>query len=185
MKLAKIGHALQHIAPVAASLMTGGTFGPAAMAVGKQVRDALDLHHESSHDEVEAAAVKADPTQLAKLKQIEADLVKDKRAMESKSEEVEAADRDFACKREIALHDKTPMVLTFCVTGSLMGCILLLFLKGGDMQAHVLAAITTLAGALVTGMHTILSYYFGGAKDAKATTEVLHRIAAEKGKPEA
>ena len=185
MKLSKIGHAIEHLAPVAASLLSAGTLGPAGVGVGMAVKKALDLNPSTKDEEVVKAVTRADPSQLAKLKQIDADLIKDHRAVALKSEEIAAADRDSARKREAALHDKTPMILTFCVTGSLMACILLLFWKGADIEPHVLAAVTTLGGALVGGMHTILSYYFGGAKDAKATTEVLHDLARGKEATEA
>ena len=185
MKLSKIGHAIQHIAPVAASLLSAGTLGPAGVGVGMAVKKALDLNPSTKDEEVVKAVTRADPTQLAKLKQIDADLIKDHRAVALKSEEIAAADRDSARKREIALHDKTPTILTFCVTGSLLSCIYLLVWMGDGIKSEVLTAITALTGALGAGMHTILQYYFGGSKGADASNAVVHEIAAAKGTTEA
>ena len=179
MKLAKIGHTLAHFAPAAAAILTGGAAGPVAAAVTKEVTSALGVHHESTPEEIDKAVAEADPAQIAKLRQIEADVQKDAQAASVKMAEIAAGDRDSARKREIALHDATPAILTFCVTGSLIGCILLLVFKGSGLDVAVLAAVSSLAGALASGMHTILTYYFGGSKGSDASAAVLHKIAQE------
>ena len=107
MKLAKIGHTLAHFAPAAAAILTGGAAGPVAAAVTKEVTSALGVHHESTPEEIDQAVAEADPSQIAKLRQIEADVQKDAQAASVKMAEIAAGDRDSARKREIALHDAT------------------------------------------------------------------------------
>ena len=121
--LKKIGRALKAIAPVAASVAATATLGP---QVGAQIRNVLGLSPEASDDDVEAAAIAADPTQLSKLRQIDADLKRDLRGMDLKeleiaveSKKVDQEDRASARAREIAVKDNTPRIDRLAFVGRL------------------------------------------------------------------
>ena len=77
MGLKKVGKVLAGIAPIAASAVSGGLLGPVAAGVAKQVTGALGLPDGASEEDIEQAAVRADPSQLAKLRKIDADLKRD------------------------------------------------------------------------------------------------------------
>ena len=173
----KIGKVLRGIVPVAASLMSAGTLGPAAAGVTSAVRHALDLHPDASADEIEAAAVKADPSQLERLKQIEADLIKDHRATDLKMAEIAAGDRDSARKREIAVKDWIPAALALGSLGSFVALLLVLFLGGLHQEMPpelAYTGITLLGSAVMAAMQ----YYFGSSRHGEAATQALHAAAA-------
>ena len=128
MALKKIGKVLAGIAPIAASAVSGGLLGPVAAGVAKQVTQALNLPDDASEDDIEAAAVKADPSQLAKLRQIDADLKRDmaelgykEKELAVKEEEIHQKDRASARAREMAVKDKTPSILAYVVIGGALG----------------------------------------------------------------
>ena len=189
MGLKKVGKVLAGIAPIAASAVSGGLLGPVAAGVARQVTGALGLPDGASEEDIEQAAVKADPTQLAKLRQIDADLKRDlaelgyKQAeLDVRREETSAKDRDSARKREIAVKDATPKVLAFLITGALMSVILILMLKGSGLPESTSHVLSVLVGYLGAGFQTMLTYYFGSSSGSKDKDAALHQ-ALQRGKP--
>ena len=183
MGLKKIGRALAGIAPIAASAVSGGLLGPVAAGVAGQVSKALGLKDGSSEEDVEAAIAKADPTQIAKLREIDANLKRDLAELAYKHEELglkelqtHQRDRDSARKREAAVRDKTPRILAFLITGALMSVILILMLKGANIEDGIAHVLSVLVGYLGAGVQTMLSYYFGSSAGSKVKTDQLGTV---------
>ena len=120
MGLKKVGKVLAGIAPIAASAVSGGLLGPVAAGIAKQVTGALNLPDGASEEDIEAAAVKADPSQLAALRKIDADLKRDlaelgykRDELDVRREETHQKDRASARERQVQLKDSTPTTLAW------------------------------------------------------------------------
>ena len=85
-----------------------GFSAPLPPAWPKQVTDALNLPSDASEEDVEMAVIKADPTQLAKLRQIDADLKRDmaelgykEAQLDVERERIHQQDRASARERQV------------------------------------------------------------------------------------
>ena len=183
MGLKKIGKVLAGIAPIAASAVSGGLLGPVAAGVAKQVTGALGLPDDAPEEDIERAVVNADPTQLAKLRQINADLQRDLAQMDVHREElgiererVHQRDRASARRREIAVRDSTPRVLVYGTIGLFAGLsVALLFIEVPEHSRMLLGGLVGILGGEVARQG---AYYFGssqGSQKKDATIEkALH-----------
>ena len=178
MALKKIGKVLAGIAPIAASVVSGGLLGPVAAGVAKQVTSALNLPDGASEEDIEAAVVKADPSQLAELRRIDATLQKDLAEIQYKTdelgireEEVHAKDRDSARHRQVELHDNTPTVLAWvAIIGFFALLFLMWFRPPPEGSEEVLFVAVGILGSLV---HSIKDFFFGSSKSSQDKDDVI------------
>ena len=165
----KILKGLKKVAPIAAGVASVTGVLPPGIA------KALNLGADASEDDIEAAVVKADPSQLAELRRVEADLQVNLAKNDVELYKAEAADRDSARKREIALKDKTPAILAFTTIGGFIALIMVLCFKGVPEASE--ATLYVLAGLLGAAVNQVLGYFFGTSSSSKSKDEVVHDIA--------
>lgn len=94
-------------------------------------------------------------------------------------EKVFADDRRSAREREIAVKDKTPMVLAFfSFTGFFVILLLLMQMDIPDKAHDPVMIMLGLLGGMVTA---VVSYYFGSSSGSAAKTAVMGKIMGRKG----
>ena len=165
----KIGRGLAKVAPIAARVATSGLLGD---GVVRSLTDALGLDSGASEDDVEAALAKASPEQLARIRQIEAETERHAADVRYKTaelvvreEEVHAADRDSARKREMAVRDPTPSVLVYSTIGLFAALsVALLFVTVPDHSRMLLGGLVGILGGEVARQG---AYYFGSSRGSK------------------
>lgn len=178
MPLIPIAMALAQFAPMIAGWLGGSK---AEEVAGKVVGIAQQVTGQSSPDAT-VAALAADPNlafqfqkavldQQAHLAEISADLTKAELAADVQHDQIDAADRDSARKREIAVKDATPMLLAIFVTLGFFG--LLGFMAVKTVPQENSAILNTMLGSLGTGWLAILYYYFGSSRGSDRKTELM------------
>jgi len=162
----------------AASL--GGPFGAmAAQAVAKVI--GVD-QVEPTPDGINAAITQAqasDPTVLLKLKQAEQDFALQMQQLGIKQVDdllqMDATDRANARAREVAVKDKTPMILAFVVVA------MTIVAEGYAMQTGAplvdKVVLGRILGTLDSALMLTLSYYFGSSSGSAAKTAILAEAA--------
>ena len=176
MALKKVLGALKKIAPVAAGVATATGILPPGVA------RALGVAPDASPETIEAAAVKADPSQLAELRRIEADLAVHLRELDIRQYEAEAKDRDSAREREIKTGDSTPKIFAWVSLGGFLGLVYLLAFREipEDNDNLIYAAV----GVIGTILSQVAAYYFGssaGSKDKDAASQAAVHAAIRRG----
>lgn len=160
---------LRKIAPTAATLLGGPLAGLAVEAIGS----ALDLPN-ATKDKVVSILQSGTLTaeQIAAVKKAEADLVIRLRELDIKAEEIAAADRDSARKREISTGDVW--------TPRLLGA--LIVVAWGLIQWHLLTSVVDpsmrelvarLLGTLDAALMAVLYYYYGSSSGSAAKNQAL------------
>ena len=160
MGFKKVLKGLKKAAPTVAAVATATGILPAG--VGR----ILGVGVNAPDDEVERAVAKADPAQIAELRRIDADLQKTMAENGVKLFQAEAADRDSARKREIAVKDSTPRILAFVTLGGLLG--LVCFAQVKEVPAASQPLVHLAIGGLIAKLGAIFQYYFGADSRAKA-----------------
>lgn len=173
-----IALALAQFAPMIAGWLGGSK---AEEVAGKVVGIAQQVTGQSSPDAA-VAAIAADPNlslqfqkavldQQAHLSEIAADVTKAELAADVQHDQIDAADRDSARKREIAVKDVTPTLLALFVTAGFFG--LLGFMAFKTVPPENAAILNTMLGSLGTGWLAILYYYFGSSRGSDRKTELM------------
>lgn len=159
------------VAPWIASALPG-PFGALAQTA---VKAALNLPPDSSEDDINSAMGKLTGDQIVALKNAENDFkLKMQQAgfdQADKLAQIAAEDRDSARKREIAVKDRTPMILAIFVTLGFFG--LLGFMALETVPQANAAILNTMLGSLGTGWLAILYYYFGSSAGSDRKTEII------------
>lgn len=177
---------LGKIIPVAASVASSGLLGG---GVATAIQQTLKLKPNASDADIEKALASASPEQYVELHRIEAETKRHAKdaglklaELAVEEERIHAGDRDSARKREIAVQDKTPAILTWGVLG-LLGTlsILLLFVDPPDSAEMLLGGII---GALTLQFGKIGAYYFGSSKGSKDKDAAIQTaLAGRQSKP--
>ena len=172
MGIKKVFGALGKAAPVIAGIMSGGTLGPVAAGVAKQVGKALNLGDNPTPEDIEAAVVKADPAQLAELRRIDADLEAHLAELGFKRDELVYKDRDSARKREMAVRDSTPRIFAWVALGGFLGTLLLVILRGmpDDKSEPLIYVGLTALGTILS---QVAAYYYGSSSGSKEKTQAM------------
>lgn len=118
---------------------------------------------------------KMTPDQIAGLKLAELDFQKFLKEQDIKLEEIFASDRDSARKREISVHDMTPMILGIGLTVGFFG-ILSWMLQGSYKPSD---ALLVMLGALGQGFGQVLSYYFGSSSGSAQKNALLDKMVSK------
>jgi hypothetical protein len=159
---------------ISAAAAAGGPLGTmAANAIGKTLGA-------DKVDDIEQAIAGATPEQMVELKKTEdafaLQMAQLKFESVEKIEEISAADRDSARKREIAVRDKTPMIIAFAITGGFFT--LLFILVRHAVPEGSRDVLNIMLGSLGTAFVGIINYYFGSSAGSAEKTKLL----AEAGK---
>ena len=179
----KVGGALKKIAPIAAQVATSGFLGA---GVARDITAALGLKPDATEHDVEAKLASASPEQLVAIREIEAKTKRhaanigfETRKLETEERKIDAADRDSARKREIAVQDSTPRILTYFTFGILAACLVVLsvamFTKPEDPSLVVVSLVSTIIGAFIANAKQISNYYFGSSQGSKDKDAAIQR----------
>mgnify|MGYP000855961662 CR=1 FL=1 len=159
----------------------GGPFGAAAGAIVAKALGGDET--KTTPDDLAKLVTNVTPEQLLALKNAEQEWAFKLKELEldsvEKLEALAAQDRDSARKREIAVRDKTPMLLAIVYTTGFFGILLRMLIKGVPKEAGG-EALLILLGALAAGSTQVLNYYFGSSSGSDRKTELLHQSAPAK-----
>lgn len=164
---------LKTILPTLASALAGPLAGGAAAFFA----DKLGLS-EKTVDAVVSAVRGATPDDIIKMKQIDLELRKTYTEAGVKLEEVAAADRDSARKREIATADKTPRNLAYLYGFAffmVIGSQILMGINGIVMPSGVEKTLDMLLGVLTGMVLGSKEYFFGSSSSSMMKNELLAR----------
>ena len=176
MGFKKVLGGLKKVAPIAAQVAASGLLGS---GVAEQVCNALGLSKNASEDDVEKALANANPEQLVRLREIEAETARhardvgfQTRQLETREKEIAADDRDSARKREIAVQDSTPRIFAWIALGGFLGLLLLVILRGmpDDKSEPLVYVGLTALGTILT---QVAAYYFGSSSGSKDKTAAM------------
>jgi hypothetical protein len=151
--------------------------GPLAGGAAAYFADKLGLP-DKTVDAVVSAVKAASPEQIAQLRQIDADLKRMYVEAGIRLEEVAAADRDSARKREVSTSDKTPRNLAYLYGAAFflavasqigMGVYGVVMPSGAEKTLDMLLGVLT---GMVLGSK---EYFFGTSAGSQAKTELLAR----------
>lgn len=89
-------------------------------------------------------------------------------------ERISASDRDSARKREIAVKDSMPLVLSLTVNLLFFGVVGFLMFRTVPPESKDI--ILLLLGALTAGWKDILGYYFGSSSGSARKDAIIHKL---------
>lgn len=165
-----IGRMVGTAAPVVGGLL----LGPAGQAAGSILATKLGVP--ATPDDL-GRVLQGDPDALAKIKQIESEerIRFAELAAQDAATRIQAdvADRDSARKREIAVHDLTPMVLAYGLTLIVFVLVTLIAVKGLPPVEQGRDAVVGFVSAVITAWAGAMSYYFGSSRGSDAKTVLL------------
>lgn len=159
---------LKQVLPTVATALGGPLAGIAAGFIADKM-GVSDKTIKNVSDVINNAM--ADPVQLLELKKIDADLQKYFAGLDIDVFKIEAADRDSARQREIAVKDATPKILAYGVTIGFFGILTWVMTKGlpeGNKEVAIY-----MLGSLSTAWTTIMAYYYGSTKGSSDKTAVM------------
>jgi hypothetical protein len=161
---------LKTVAPTLA-LAVGGPFGSIAAAA---INAALGTTDPKAAD---AALVNATPDQLLEIKKAEQDFQVQMRQLGIAEEKLAFDDTANARGREIAVKDKTPMILAFVITLGFFGTLLFMLFKGTPSSGG--EALLVLLGSLATAWAGVVTYFFGSSAGSATKDKTISDIAKQ------
>jgi hypothetical protein len=168
---------LNKVLPWVGAAATGGVPALIGMAA-KTVGDVLGKEIGGSVGEITAAITGATPEQLIKLKEADNAFALQMQAMGFKNasdlEKIAADDRANARGREIALKDKTPLILAGAITVGFF--VILAYIVGHGINEKGGDAMLVLLGALGAAFTGVINYYFGSSSGSAQKNEIISRI---------
>lgn len=171
--------ALGSIAPTIATMLGGPLAGTAVAAIG----EALGLGGNASHEEITkvvqagmtpdtlAAVRAADQHHAEVIAQQGIDLVKLNNDHQAAMASTDAADRDSARKREMAVRDITPAMLAIGVTVGFFG--ILSYLLTDSPPDGSRDVLNIMLGSLGTAWVSMVAYYFGSSAGSQRKTDLM------------
>lgn len=168
---------VQTVAPSLAALFGGPLAGVAVKALSEKLLGKPD----GTEDEVGQAVASMSSADLLKLKEVEADLMKALEAAGVQREQIAAADRDSARKREVDSKDWTPRFLAALIVVG-YGLAMERLMNGpplsGDQQI-----LWSMFGSLTLAVSQVLNYYFGSTSQSAAKNATIAQAIKAKGTP--
>lgn len=160
---------LKTVLPTIATALGGPVGGIAATFIAEKLG-----MEDKTVEAVKAAISGATPEQLARLKEIDADLDKYFAGLGVKLEEIEAADRASARDREAKTGDSlTPRLLALGITVGFFGVLATLLVHGKPEQGG--DALLVMLGSLGGAWASCVAYYFGSTKGSAEKTAIIAR----------
>lgn len=149
----------------------GGPFGGMAVSA---IGDALGISG-ATQDNIKKALSGATPEQMLALKEADQQfqVLMAKMGYEhiEALEKVAGDDRNSARGREMAIRDKTPMILAYGVTVGFFGVLLMIMFHAVPDDSRDVMNI--MLGALGSAWTAIMAYYFGSSASSNRKTELI------------
>ncbi len=164
----RIGRALANAAPGLAEAMGGPLAGAAVEAVKK----AIFGEQAASEQDVEKAVEKMSPTIFLRLAEADVAFHKALWAAQNRAEQIAQSDRADARARQMAMGDKTPMVLGGVVIFGFFAVLGLMVFA--PVPAGLEAEFSILLGALATMTAAVVNYYFGSSVGSREKTRLYY-----------
>lgn len=151
---------LSTVAPMLASAVGGPLAGAATGAVIK----ALGLAPDTGPEAVAQAVVGATPEQLLALKKADQEFAQAMKALDVDAAKLAYADTADAREREEKVHDHTPAMLAYALSGGFFGLLALMMFHQMPVGSETL--MNVMLGALGSSWTMAMSYYFGSSNKA-------------------
>ena len=155
------------VAPSIASIFGGPLAGMAAQAVSNAVLGRPD----GTEAELAQAMATATPETLLALKKADEEFAVKMKEAGVELEKVNAADRDSARKREMAVKDRVPGELAVLVFLGFFGVLAALMFVKVPPEAH--DPLVLMLGALGSLVVTIATYYYGSSSGSESTNAIF------------
>lgn len=166
-----LGKIIGTVAPWIATAIGGPAVGAGVKAAAK----ALGLGDDATKEDVAEAMREATPDQLLALKKADQEFALKMQELGIKEvtdlERINADDRASARAREIAVKDKTPMILAFSIAIGFLAVLALMMFSVMPSSGH--DALLVMLGYLGGAFTAVVSYYFGSNKDSSRKTEII------------
>jgi hypothetical protein len=174
---------LEAVAPTIATALGGPMAGSAVTwlenwitSSGKVAAEATSVEKQKA---VEQALLVGDPQTLVALKTLETNFQSHMADLGVERDKLTANDVVNARSREIAIRDKTPMVLSYALLIGFFVVLGLLIFKGTPRDGGG-EALLVLLGSLATAFISVIGYYFGSSAGSASKTEAINKIAVAK-----
>jgi len=159
--------AISGVAPMLGTALKG-VFGGLAVSF---VTEALGLNEDSKDEQIESA-IKRDPEAWVKLKEAEFKFKARMKKLDITEEQLIFKDKDSARKREIALNDKTPLILAIFITFGFFGLVsLIIFYPIPEATKDILQIMI---GTLGTAWIGVCTYYFGSSYGSAQKNHIIY-----------
>lgn len=157
------------VAPTVATALGGPFAGIAVKMIGNKVLGKPD----ATEDDVAGAIANGSPDALIRLREVETEFLKFMENAGIERERLAVNDRDSARKRQMALGDKTPQILTvFCLIAWVaMQYVLLTHVVPAENRELIARALGTLDALLGMGF----TYFLGSSSGSKDKTALLEK----------
>lgn len=175
MDFSKILPAIATVAPTIAGLF-GGPLASMGVQAIEGVFGLAPGTAQSNPEALVTAVANMTPDTAIKLAQIDADLKTKLMQGGIDLEKISADDRGSARAREIAVKDKTPMILAILLTLGFFGVLSYMMIVGLPKGTAGSEALLTMLGALGTGYTMALSYYFGSSASSKTKDDTIKTL---------
>ncbi len=145
--------------------------GPATALAANIVGNALGVKVDP--DKLDETVEKAftDPETRLKLIEAEGNLKLELEKLNVDLEKIAADDRASARAREIAVKDKTPAVLAYCILGGLFSLVGLMAFHAVPQESR--EVISVMIGSLATMAIGVKEYFFGSSSGSAAKTQII------------
>ena len=172
--LSTFGGLIRQVAPTIATALGG----PMAGFATRTISEALLGKEDASPDELAVALSSATPEQLARLREVDANFKVSMKKLDIDLAQIDASDRNSARQREVALKDRTPMILAGVVCLGFFGTLIGLLLYGLPPRGQ--DAVLILLGALSAAFTAIVNYYYGASSGSKAKEQIIDQMAGKR-----
>ena len=172
--LSTFGGLIRQVAPTIATALGG----PLAGFATRTISEALLGKEDASPDELAVALSSATPEQLARLREVDANFKVSMKKLDIDLAQIDASDRNSARQREVALKDRTPMILAGVVCLGFFGTLIGLLLYGLPPRGQ--DAVLILLGALSAAFTAIVNYYYGSSSGSKAKEQIIDQMAGKR-----
>lgn len=158
---------IRSVAPSLATALGGPLAGVAVREIAGKILGKPD----ASEEDVAVAMASADPDMLLKLRNLDMEFSKHMADLGVELEKLDAADRNNARARQIAMRDWTPNVLAVLVIGCFLATQWYLFHHVVPETMKELVA--RFLGTLDAIVMLVLSFFFGSSRSSHAKDELL------------
>lgn len=172
--LSTFGGLIRQVAPTIATALGG----PLAGFATRTISEALLGKEDASPDELAVALSSATPEQLARLREVDANFKVSMKKLDIDLAQIDASDRNSARQREVALKDRTPMILAGVVCLGFFGTLIGLLLYGLPSRGQ--DAVLILLGALSAAFTAIVNYYYGSSSGSKAKEQIIDQMVGKR-----